>query len=58
MAVAARSATAKPAMRDPRRTHAARPRASSRRRSRTAWELAGVIAGLLLALLSAPYFWT
>lgn len=25
---------------------------------RAAWELAGFIAGLLLALLSAPFFWT
>ncbi|WP_298236528.1 hypothetical protein [uncultured Azohydromonas sp.] len=26
-------------------------------RSRTAWEVAGFLAGLLLALLSAPFFW-
>jgi hypothetical protein len=44
-------------MREARRTHAARPRARSGHGSRTAWELAGFIAGLLLALLSAPFFW-
>jgi hypothetical protein len=38
-------------MPDPRRPHAVRSR------YRTAWELAGFIAGLLLALLSAPFFW-
>jgi hypothetical protein len=36
----------------------ARSRASSGHRSRVALELAGFIAGLLLALLSAPFFWT
>ena len=45
-------------MRDARRAPAARPRAGGGHRSRTAWELAGFIAGLLLALLSAPFFWT
>jgi hypothetical protein len=43
-------------MPDPRRPLAARPRRGNGHR--TAWELAGFIAGLLLALLSAPFFWT
>ncbi len=34
-----------------------RPHRRARRSHRTAWELAGFIAGLLLALLSAPFFW-
>lgn len=29
----------------------------ARRGHRTAWELAGFIAAVLLALLSAPFFW-
>ena len=44
-------------MRDARTTHVARPRSGSGHRSRVVWELAGFIAGLLLALLSAPFFW-
>jgi hypothetical protein len=44
-------------MPDPRKPHAARPRCRNGHGRRTAWELAGFIAGLLLALLSAPFFW-
>jgi hypothetical protein len=45
-------------MREARRTYVAGSRAGSGHRSRAAWELAGFIAGLQLALLSAPFFWT
>jgi hypothetical protein len=44
-------------MPDPRRPHAARPRCRNGHGHRTAWELTGFIAALLLALLSAPFFW-
>ncbi len=45
-------------MPDSRKPYAARPHCRGGRGSCTAWELAGFIAGLLLALLSAPFFWT
>jgi hypothetical protein len=44
-------------MRDPCRTYVARSHTGCGYRSRAAWELVGFIAGLLLALLSAPFFW-
>jgi hypothetical protein len=44
-------------MPDLRKSHAARPRCCKGHGHRAAWEMAGFIAGLLLALLSAPFFW-
>ncbi len=44
-------------MADFRKPDGTRFRARSGHGSRTVWELAGFIAGLLLALLSAPFFW-
>jgi hypothetical protein len=44
-------------MPDPRRPHAARPRCRGGHDNRAAWEVAGFVTGLLLALLSAPFFW-
>ena len=44
-------------MRDARRSRVARPRACGGHRRHATWELAAFIAGLLLALLSAPAFW-
>jgi hypothetical protein len=44
-------------MPDLRKPHAARPRCRNGHSHHTVWELAGFIAGLLLALMSAPFFW-
>ena len=43
-------------MPDHRKPLSARPRCCNGHGHRTAWELTGFIAALLLALLSAPFF--
>jgi hypothetical protein len=44
-------------MADHRKPVLARPRCRNDHGHRTVWELAGFVAGLLLALPSAPFLW-